>query len=99
MTAMGELEALRQELAMARADAAHARAEKAQAEALADRLANAVANECSVCMETSCDVALVPCGHVLCVRCSLTAVANGACFTCTAPIEKLPKEIPIQLYI
>ena len=45
------------------------------------------------------DRAALPCGHVLCVRCSLTAVANGACFTCTAPIEKLPKEIPIQLYI
>ena len=75
------------ERAKARADKAQVLAEQAQvlSEARVAKAEKAVANECSVCMAASCDVAIVPCGHVCC--CEGCAEKLKECPQCRVAVE------------
>ena len=92
--AISELEMLRRKLELAEAaaeaaeaaaEAAEAAAERANAEAAKARAEKAATNECAICMDASCDVALVPCGHVCC--CEGCARQLKECPSCRVDVE------------
>ena len=73
---------LRRKLELAEAAAERANAEAAKQKARAEKAAT---NECAICMDASCDVALVPCGHVCC--CEGCAGQLKQCPSCRVDVE------------
>ena len=81
--------------------------EKTAAEVAAEQAAAAAAataeqerlqqeGECGICFEDPAGkggkVALVPCGHMLCVQCSDAHVQVGQpCFTCAVPVQSVQR--------